>query len=498
MYVRNNLLLVLAGDVETNTGPVKHPCLVCEKSVAKTHRALLCDLCEKWTHIKCSNISPSEYVEMCESEEPWLCGHCKNDFTFPFTDSFFEPETNSAVNTITSDKDDILSLHCERYDNINDSFIPAPDPEEDWDSLPAPHPESDSDHSESNGDSVLSSSYSDSEEENIDVYDQLRKLKKENKNGPILCYLNINSIRYKFDDLKEILTDKLVDMLIVAETKIDDSFNINLFKAEGYKTERRDRTAHGGGLMTFVRSDLPFKRRKDLECEEVETICYELSMSKRKWCILGAYRPPSMNNQNFESDLTKYLDKMFINYDNIICIGDLNYDLLIKEKSKPLTNICDNFNLQCMVKEPTCFTKNQTPTLIDVILTNSKTLLCNTVNFNCGLSDCHNMIATSLRESCKKNEKKKVTFRSYKNFDEAQLNDDLSRVPFQVAHTFDDVDDIYWAHELLLREVIEEHAPTKEKTPKPNPPPYMNSHYRKIINKTRQVRNILRKTIEGY
>ena len=187
--------------------------------------------------------------------------------------------------------------------------------------------------------------------------------------------------------------------------------------------------------MTFVCSDLPFKRRKDLECEEVETICYELSMSKRKWCILGAYRPPSMNNQNFESDLTKYLDKMFINYDNIICIGDLNYDLLIKEKSKPLTNICDNFNLHCMVKEPTCFTKNQTPTLIDVILTNSKTLLCNTVNFNCGLSDCHNMIATSLRVSCNKTEKKKVTFRSYKNFDEAQLNDDLSRVPFQVAHT---------------------------------------------------------------
>ena len=325
------------------------------------------------------------------------------------------------------------------------------------------------------------------------MFDQLRSLKKENKQRPIICYLNINSIRYKFDDLKTVLTDKLVDMLIVAETKIDDSFNINLFKVEGYKTERRDRTAHGGGLMTFVRSDLPFKRRKDLECEEVETICYELSMSKRKWCIMGAYRPPSMKNQNFESDLTKYLDKMLINYENLICIGDLNYDLLSKDKSKPLTNICDNFNLQCMVKEATCFTKNQSPTLIDVVLTNSRTLLCNTINFNCGLSDCHNMIATSLRESCNKMVKKKVTFRSYKNFDEAQLNDDLSRVPFHVAHIFDDADDIYWAHELLLKEVIDEHAPIKEKTPKPNPPPYMNSNYRKIIYKTRQARNSFNK-----
>ena len=64
------------------------------------------------------------------------------------------------------------------------------------------------------------------------------------------------------------------------------------------------------------------------------------------------------------------------------------------------------------------------------------------------------MIATSLRESCNKTKERKVTLRSYKNFDEAKLNDDLSRVPFQAAHIFDDVDDIYWAHELLLREVI--------------------------------------------
>ena len=87
-------------------------------------------------------------------------------------------------------------------------------------------------------------------EENIDVFEQLQKLRKENRQRPILCYLNINSIRYKFDELKEILKYKLVDVLIIAETKIDESFNENLFKAEGYKIERRDRTAHRGGLMT--------------------------------------------------------------------------------------------------------------------------------------------------------------------------------------------------------------------------------------------------------
>ena len=39
-----------------------------------------------------------------------------------------------------------------------------------------------------------------------------------------------------------------------------------------------------------------------------------------------------MKNQSFEIDLTKCLDKMFISYENLICIGDLNYDLLKIEK----------------------------------------------------------------------------------------------------------------------------------------------------------------------
>ena len=58
-----------------------------------------------------------------------------------------------------------------------------------------------------------------------------------------------------------------------------------------------------------------------------------------------------------------------------------------------------------------------------------------------------------------------------------------------MAHIFDDVYDIFWAHETLLRQVVYELAPLKEKAPKPNSSLYMNSRYRKIIYKTRQARN---------
>jgi exonuclease III len=84
-------------------------------------------------------------------------------------------------------------------------------------------------------------------------------LTKENRKRPIISYLNINSIRYKFDDLQQILHDKLCDMLIISETNLDISFNNNLFTVDGYKMERRDWNSNGGGMLTFVRADLPFK-----------------------------------------------------------------------------------------------------------------------------------------------------------------------------------------------------------------------------------------------
>jgi exonuclease III len=41
--------------------------------------------------------------------------------------------------------------------------------------------------------------------------------------------MNINSIRNKYDEIKELLSDKIVDLLFIAETKLDQSFNDNLF-----------------------------------------------------------------------------------------------------------------------------------------------------------------------------------------------------------------------------------------------------------------------------
>ena len=43
-----------------------------------------------------------------------------------------------------------------------------------------------------------------------------------------------------------------------SETKIDDSFPKGQFLMEGYSTTfRLDRNAHGGGIMIYIRDDIP-------------------------------------------------------------------------------------------------------------------------------------------------------------------------------------------------------------------------------------------------
>ena len=54
-----------------------------------------------------------------------------------------------------------------------------------------------------------------------------------------------------------------VDLLIISETKIDESFPLNQFIIEGFCSPfREDRNSQGGGLIIYVREDIPCKRSK--------------------------------------------------------------------------------------------------------------------------------------------------------------------------------------------------------------------------------------------
>ena len=107
---------------------------------------------------------------------------------------------------------------------------------------------------------------------------------------------------------------------------------------------RKDRDAHGGGILAYFRADLPARQRPDFELLYIiENIIIEITILGRKWAIVCVYRPPSMPNSTFIDNFTAGIDRVHVHFDSIMVIGDLNYYVNVPQKSQPLQSICDMF-----------------------------------------------------------------------------------------------------------------------------------------------------------
>ena len=73
---------------------------------------------------------------------------------------------------------------------------------------------------------------------------ELKILRIENPANPTFTYLNVNSIRNKFNDLQELIKGNL-DVVMIAETKINASFTMAQFSLKSYHKPFRLDIIHG-------------------------------------------------------------------------------------------------------------------------------------------------------------------------------------------------------------------------------------------------------------
>ena len=97
----------------------------------------------------------------------------------------------------------------------------------------------------------------------------------------------------------------LPDVLVIEEIKLNEDFKTELFVMNNYQYPmRRDRNEFGGDIMQYVRKGVVCNRITAYETQNVESICSELIISKKRWMIFAVYRPPDSANLN--SFLTSY------------------------------------------------------------------------------------------------------------------------------------------------------------------------------------------------
>ena len=143
------------------------------------------------------------------------------------------------------------------------------------------------------------------------VFDILRKIRNKNVNKVVFATLNVNSLPNKFDQVKTFIQGN-IDILIITESKLNETFPLGQFCIDDFTVPYRlDRNIHGGGVLIYVREDIPSKQLNIHVFPE--GIFVEINLRQAKWLLFGSYHPPSQSEQYYFDYVGRALDMYSVN-----------------------------------------------------------------------------------------------------------------------------------------------------------------------------------------
>lgn len=265
-------------------------CPFCSLIVRDNCRAIECDCCAKWLHLKCTNMSLKAYKSLTLSNDLWLCQACRNSI-FPFNNlddsELLKFSFNSNTSCICSKNIAIANLQDMPLFDIISSLSNVPllsssDPEE---NLP----------------SQINSKYY-----TLHEFHKSKEIHSYFSNNSLsVLHCNIRSISANFDHLVDMLSElqhpfKLIGL---SETWINSANDLTCnVSLPGYKFLSQPSSHRAGGVGLFVNEDLCFNIREDLSSsdEQFESLWIELQnpSSKNVLCAV-VYRHPNTDLESF-------------------------------------------------------------------------------------------------------------------------------------------------------------------------------------------------------
>ena len=185
-------------------------------------------------------------------------------------------------------------------------------------------------------------------------------------------------------------------------------------------------------------------------------------------------------------NLSKLLEKNSNIYEKYLCLGDFNAEI----QEAALKNFCDLYHLKSLVKEPTCFKNPDNPSCIDLFLTNCWRSFQDTQTVETCISDFHKMCITVLKVQYHKDKHNTVYYRNYKSFDNLIFKDELIRETSK--HDINNIQfDVF---ESTMLNILNKHAPLKQKHLRANNGKFVTKELRKAIMKRSRLKQKFMKT----
>ena len=235
--------------------------------------------------------------------------------------------------------------------------------------------------------------------------------------------------------------------------------------------------------MVYVREDIPSRElaRHNLS-KNIETIFVQINLRKNKLSLVGTYHS---TNKDYGASNSHYFEQMgfaldvYSNYNNFLIVGDFN----VQEDESCIQDFMNEYNAINLVKESTCFKNLESPSCIDLFVTNSGNIFQNTTTVSTGLSDLHKMIIKVLKTTFPKAKPRIVPYRDFSKYNVDNLTEELKiNLESKGLKNYESFENIFLG-------VLNSHAPSKKKVIRANQKPYITKEMRKAIMLRSQLEN---------
>ena len=299
-----------------------------------------------------------------------------------------------------------------------------------------------------------------------------------------LVHYNVQSLYNKVDILQPELSS--FDLISLTETWLNDSIlNTELSFNNFQMPFRRDRIGDShGGIAVYVKEDIPCKRRLDLELANIECLWLELNIRNRKLLVGTFYRPPNSSPivlSNIENSIGLAVDSGIA---DIVISGDFNFNVINPSSANKILDICKQYNLHQLIKEPTHFTEYSS-SLIDLILVSNlqsvelsgvgEPFLSQDIRYHCPVFSIFR-----LKKAVQNTFKRDIW--TYDQGDYESLRKRISEFDWNSIHN-DDVNIYAKTFSDKLLEMTKECVPNRTVTVRPHDLPWMNGNIRKLMRK---------------
>ena len=200
--------------------------------------------------------------------------------------------------------------------------------------------------------------------------------------------------------------------------------------------------------------------------------------------MIVAYRPSSRTPLDpvMSNFLDEVLDKSS-DIDDIVIMGDFNLNQLEPDNmTRRMDDICQTYNLHQLIDVPTRIT-DSTATLIDLIYISDPSSIIQSDVIPLGISD-HFGISVSKASSKRRNSNQQhlhITYHDLKAFDEKKFLSDVEAAPWHLIDLFDDIDEKLDTFCQIIEQLINWHAPKRQRRVKRESYPWINSTVIELI-----------------